>query len=386
MAIAFLSFVVDSHYLNQTLHLSRGIKRLALLVAYVTLFVIVASGVRRSEVRAFLRYTLGLAVIAAFGTLVEYRFKYNVFYSLAHSLPGFHVSGQTFSSGVDDIGRRLVEGPADVPLEAVGMFAMALPIALAGLAEAKCWRPRITYGLAAALLLAASVSTERKSGLIGPAAVLLTFAVLRRRQAIRLLPLGALLVLVIHVAAPGALGGVSKQLAPSRLSVATVDVRVIRYDASRPDAWTHLALGQGYGTYDVRVLDNELLDRLLEGGVLGLGAYLLMLLAVMGVAFARARSRDPDDAMIGLVALSAAAGVLVLSATFDAMGFPHGPYIFLSLAGLLAAAVGGRRPAPEAETGPESRAASIGRASVPLSSSHPLRPPLRPVPVHGAVR
>ena len=310
-----------------------------LLDAYVIFFLMIASIVRRSEVPAFLRYTLVLAVLAGIGTIIEYRFQYNVFYDLAHRLlPGFQV-GSPSSSSVDNLGRRLVEGPAEVPLEAVGMFTMALPIALVGITDAARWRPRILNGAAAAILLAAAVSTERKSGLLGPLAVILALAYFRRGQIVRLVPLALVLVVVVKVLAPGAIGGVTGQLAPSNLGVSTVSERVVRYDAIRPDVWLHLAIGQGFGVYSVRVLDDEYLDRLIEGGVLGLTAYVLMLLSIVFVAVGPIRRREPVTATAGIVAAAAAIGTLVLSGTYDSMGFPHGPYILFSLAGLLAAAV-----------------------------------------------
>jgi hypothetical protein len=337
-ALACLSIVINAHYLNQTLQLDRGVKRLSLLIAYVTFFVMIASIVRRSEVPAFLRYTLVLAVLAAIGTIIEYRFSYNVFYDIAQKLlPGFQIAAAP--GGVDDLGRRLVTGPAELPLEAVGMFTMALSIALVGIIDATRWRPRLAYGLAAALLFAACLTTERKSALLGPLAVILALAFFRRRQLLRLAPLGLVVLLVVKVLAPGAIGSVTGQLAPSQLGVTTVDDRVLRYDAIRPDVWLHLAFGQGFGTYSVRVLDNELLGRLIEGGVLGLSAYVLMLLGVVFVAAGPIRRREPLSETIGLVAAAAAVSVLVMSALFDLTGYPHDPYIFLSLAGLLAVAV-----------------------------------------------
>jgi hypothetical protein len=342
---ACLSLVVNLHYLNDVLELDQAVKRFAVLVAYVSLFVLTASVVRRSEVQAFLRYTLALAVVAAIGTIIEYRTGYNVFYDVTHRLlPAFQV-GQTGGLGVDDIGRRLVEGPADTALEAVGMFTLALPIALVGLAAATQRRERILYGLAAGLLLAGAISTERKSGLLGPLAVILTVAYFKRKELVRFAPLLVVAVGAAKVLSPGAIGSTVIQLDPTQLGVNTVTDRVMRYDAIRPDVWLHLAFGQGFGTYTVRVLDNELLGRLVEGGVLGLAAYLLMILSVVAVTAGLIRRREPVTSTVGLIAASGAMGVLMLSATYDLMGFPHVPYILFSLFGLLAAAVTSANPA-----------------------------------------
>lgn len=340
LALACLTFALNARYLDQTLQIDRGVKQLMLLCAYVTFFLITASIVKRTEVPAFLRFTLVLAVIAGIGTIIEYRFQYNVFYDLAHRLlPGFQV-GTATSSGIDNIGRRLVEGPAEVPLEAVGMFTLALPIALLGLMDARQWRQRIVYGLATAILVAAAVSTERKSGLLGPCGVLVALAYFRRRQMVRLVPLALILLVLVKVLVPGGIGGTASQLAPSHLGVSTVDERVVRWDAIRPDVWLHLAVGQGYGVYSIRVLDNEYLDRLIEGGILGLTAYVAMLLSLVLPALGRIRRREPVTATIAIIVASAAVGTLVLSATYDSMGFPHVPYILFSMGGLLAVALG----------------------------------------------
>jgi hypothetical protein len=340
VALACVSLVLNADHLNRMLELDRGVKRLTLLVAYVSLFIVVASVIRRSELRAFLRYNLLLAVICALGTIWEYRFQQNIFYEWANNvLPGFFQVGLADSAGVDDLGRRLVRGPAEIPLEAVGMFTMALPIALAELIGAKHWRERLLYGLAAALLMAAAISTYRKSALLAPISVVLTLAYFRRKQLLRLAPLGVVLLVVVKILAPGALGGLALQLDSQRLGATTVSDRTSDYDAIRPDVWSHLAFGQGFGTYDQRVLDMEILARLVEGGVFGVAAYLLLLLSVIAVARGPIRMRDPTSEPIALAAAGAAVGLLVLSTLFDVMAFPHTPYIFLCLAALLVVAV-----------------------------------------------
>ena len=87
-----------------------------------------------------------------------------------------------------------------------------------------------------------------------------------------------MLVVVIHVLSPGALGSTTSQLDANRLGVATVSDRAVDYDAVRPELWTHFVLGRGWGSYnhvDYRILDSEILQRVIEMGVLGLISYLL---------------------------------------------------------------------------------------------------------------
>jgi hypothetical protein len=347
---AFLSVIINAHDLNQALEFDLSIKKLPLLVAYVSLFVIVASGVRRSEVWNFLNYTLVLAVICAVGILFEHRFKQNLFYDLSDKFfPSFFSVGEAEAAAVDEAGRRLVRGPAGVPLEAVAMLSMALPIAMVGLLQVQDWRRRLLYGAAACLLLAATLATYRKSALLAPISVVLTLAYFRRQELLRLAPLALLLVVVIQVLAPGALRMTTSQFDPNQLGVPTVNDRAVDYDAVRPDIWTHLPIGRGWGSYEPtghRILDTELLHRTIEMGVIGLVAYLLIGLSVVLTVRKAIASRDPDRAPVALAGAAAAVSFMVVSALFDVLSFPHATYIFLYMAGMVAV-VTARAPEPK---------------------------------------
>ncbi len=347
VACAFLSVVLDAGYLSQTLELDLAFKKLPLLVSFVSLFVIAASGLRRSEIPAFLNYTLILAAICAMGIIFEYRFEHNLFYEWSSKiLPGLFEVTEFDATELDGIGRRVVQGPAETPLEAVAMLAMALPIALVGLLHSKEWRGRILYGLAACALIAATFATYRKSAVLAPIAVVLTLAYFRRRELLKLAPLGMLLVVLVSFLSPGALKSTLDQFVrPDRLDVPTVSDRASDYDAVRPDVWTHLIFGRGWGSYNhetYRILDSEILHRTVEMGVIGLVAFLLMCLSVILSARRTIAGRDPRSAPLALVGAAAAAAFLVLGALFDVLSFPHAVLIFLYTAGLVAAVVASR--------------------------------------------
>ena len=162
-------------------------------------------------------------------------------------LPGiFHV--QLFDpAGVDEIGPRQTRGPAELGLEAASMLAMAMPIAFVGVMHATRWRDRILYALAACLLLAAAISTYRKTAFRAPLSVIATLAFFRRRELLKLAPLAVVGLLAIHALSPGALGAITEQLSGNRLAAAqTVNDRTSDYDAICPDAWSHLAFGRGF--------------------------------------------------------------------------------------------------------------------------------------------
>jgi hypothetical protein len=341
LAIACVSVVLHTTELNHDLLLDQSIKRLVLLSSYAAMFVIVASVVRRSEVRAFLLLMLGLSVVCAIGILWENSFHFNVFYTWsAKVLPGIFKVPVIDTSGFDDTGRRLTIGPAELGLETVGMLAMALPIAIVGIMHAEERRSRVLYGLSVCLIVAAAFCTYRKSALVAPVTVMLAIAFFRRREMMRLAPLGLVLLVMVHFLAPGAIGGVTSQLTGGRLSTDnTTTHRTAGYDAVRPLVWDHVAFGQGYGSYDAyanHILDSQILTAVIETGVLGAAAYVIMILSVVSAARPYIRSREKERAPPALIAAAAAIGLLCVSTLYDVMVFPHVPYIFLCLAAFMA--------------------------------------------------
>jgi hypothetical protein len=346
VAVACVSVLLNSETLAIARELDQSIKKLLLLLSYAAFFVLVASVVRPSEVRAFSVFTLGLACLCALGTLYEYRFHANLFYQWTDRLLPSTFDVEQFRSGIDAIGRQLTRGPTQHGLEVATILAMALPVAVVGLLHATRRRDQVFYTLAAALVFAAAVSTFRKTAFIAPAAGLVTIALLRPRYILRMLPVAGVILVLVHVFAPGALGSVAVQLTGERLDQAgTVNARKADYDAIRPDLLTRPIVGRGYGSYDqqtYRILDSEYLHRVVETGAVGILAYIALIVSVIATARAPIRARDAVRGPPALAAAGAAAAYLVASALFDAVSFPHAPYVFLSLAGF--AAVCARTP------------------------------------------
>ena len=379
VGVAFLSVVLNAPSLAGALEFGLAIKKLTLLAAFFSIFLLVASIVRPAEIRPFMTLTLALAVACALGILWEYRFGTNLFYTWSgRLLPSFFQVTSLDTSGFDEIGRRAVAGPADLSLEAVGMLSMALPIALVRVMHSNRTRERILCGIATCILLGAMVATYRKSALLAPLTVCLVLAYFRRRELLRLAPLGLVIVLAIPALAPNALGSIVDQFAPNRLGVSTVSDRVSDYDAVRPDLLSHLAFGRGYGSYDhtvYRVLDNDLLMRVVETGLVGLAAYLLMLWLSIAAAVPIIRRRGPSRAPPALAIAAATGAFLVLSALFDIMSFPHGPYILMIMLGFLAVIVAdeeGRPHMPERIRAADSSGSTHEAPAAEADSSVPI--------------
>ena len=138
--------------------------------------------------------------------------------------------------------------------------------------------------------------------------------------------------------------------------------RTSDYDAVRPDVWSHLAFGRGWGSYnhvDYRILDSEILHRTVEMGVLGLVSYILVALSVVLVGRRTIAGRDPIGAPAALVGAAGAMAFLVAATLYDVMSYPHGAYIFLYIAGLVAVVI---RPGAAEESDTKTAAALADHA------------------------
>jgi hypothetical protein len=280
--------------------------------------------------------------------IYEYRSGYNVFWEWSDKImPGIFDVQRQLEVGpvVDSIGRRLVWGSAEVPLEAVAMLTFALTIALVRLLDARRWAHRALYAVATCVLVAAVFATYRKSAFIAPAAVILALAYYRRRDLHRLAPLGLAVLLTVMALSPGALGSTFDQfLRSDRTQLNTVSDRVADYDAVRPDVWSNLVFGRGWGSYNhdtYRVLDSEILLRLIETGVIGLAAFLLIGGVVLAVTRRPIAGRDHVAAPVALIGALSAVAFVVFAFLFDTLSFPHVPYIFLYITGLAAVVIRG---------------------------------------------
>ncbi len=357
LACAFASVVFDARYLNQTGELMLAFKKLPLLVSYVSVFVIVASSVRRTEVPAFMNYTLVLAVICGLGVILEYRTHTNPFLTLAHAVFRGPFEVTLVNDGaLDSLGRRWIQGPTAYGVELIALMSMALPIAILGILKSKSYRRKLLYAFGITVILAAIFATQRKSAMLAPVAAVAALGYFRRRELLSLAPLGLVLGVLVSFLSPGAVHGVLSQfLRSDATQVATVSDRTADYDAIRPDVWAHLLIGRGYGSYNhdtYRVLDSEILNRLIETGVLGLAAFVFVPIAVILIARRTVSERHPRWAPAALCGVAAAVCFLVISTLYDVMAVPHAPDVFLYMAGLVVAVVA-QQDTPQSRLEPE---------------------------------
>ncbi len=342
-AAALASVLPNVHRIYLLGELNLVEKRISQVVAYVAFFLIVATQVRRSEIRAYGRLILALAVITSLGVLYESRTGYNIFYHwtalVLHPIANVIPAPTNIHPTVDE-GRKSIVGPTQHGLALASMLSIAMPFAVIRLFEVKTRAKKLAYLIIIGLICAASLATARKTAIIAPVGALAVLAYYYRRM-LRWLPVAiVLLIPVIHVVSPGALGTFTV-LTGGGSSISTQG-RESDYAAVTPDIISNPILGRGFGSLDpdnprwYRVLDNEYLGELFQVGFLGLAAYLIMVIAPLFTAH-RVIRRDPERAPPMVAAAAGCAAYAVVSATFDAMSFPQAPYSFLFAAGLIAA-------------------------------------------------
>ncbi len=356
LLVAVISLVQGADVTVRLGEFELGVRKLALLLSYVALFVIVCSSVRPAEVRPLMKLVCGLAALTAIGVLWEYRAGFNVFYELtAKFVP---ISWPAELGTVDSLGRKSVIGPTIHPLAPAMMMACAMPYALITMYDKRELRDKLLWGALVGLLFAAALATGRKTSLIAPLASVVVLVAFRPRMLRQLLPAAVGLFVIAHIAAPGALGGVGEAILPQNLlNTNSAMNRQSDYAAIRPDVIDHPFLGRGYETYDqkkYRILDNQYLTTMIGTGALGVLAYFSIFLSIFLVAFRVARNRGGEDGSIAIAIAATTVALALGSALFDLLAFPQIPYLLCFFAGfavvlsweLAPSSIAARAPSP----------------------------------------
>jgi O-antigen ligase len=376
--IAIGSLVLNDSTIVRLNEMDLAIRKLALLFSYVLLFVIVASSVKPTEVRNLTIFMIVLASITATGALVEYRTGYNAFFQWNSHLFPVVMPGEL--GAIDSIGRKSVVGPTIHPLAVAMMMSLVLPFALTGFLGSADRRRKLLYALATVLVIAAAFGTQRKTSVVAPAFGMIVLLAYRPRTVRRLLPVLVGLFVLVHIAAPGALGGVTDQLKPGNLfGVMSTKDRQSDYGAIKPDVIQHPVLGRGYESYDqkkYRILDNQYLTTIIGVGVLGILSYLAIFGSILLLAHRMSRAHDPERATFAMAAAAAIASLVVGSMLLDVLALPQLPYMIVFIGGLVVVSSQARRDDGPPTRGP-TEVPSPSPSEVPSSSAQVAPPRLR---------
>lgn len=349
-ALAVASLLLDSGRIVNVGEVHLAAKRFLLLGGFITVSWFTLTALRFEDLRGMSSYLIGLASLMAVGMLIERHTGTNLFYELTATLLKPIASVAPAPTDIHPVygsdGRVTVVGPTIHGLAATTMLMVAMPFALVRVFDSPGRRARMLNAAAFALMLAGAAATDRKTALLVPVAVVLYFALYRPRQVLKLAPIGlVLLVLLVHMASPGAIGAL---LSPSSgFESSSTAHRVGDFEDVTPDVLAHPLLGRGFGTLDpeqptvFRINDDEYVDEIWEVGAFGLAAYMFMILAPVLTARRAIRRRDPAVSPLALAASAGCVAYFVVNALFDAMSFPQAPYMFFIVAALTTIAAAG---------------------------------------------
>jgi O-antigen ligase len=175
-----------------------------------------------------------------------------------------------------------------------------------------------------AILAAVPLSISRSAILLGAVVLIIVLPTLTRALQARAIATLVILGAVIYVAVPG-LAGTFRSLFTGVSSDTSTESRTDSYAFAFGFVHERPLFGRGVRTFlpDYRILDNQYLNVLIEMGIVGLVATLMLFLLAIATGFAiRRTSTDEQIRSLGVslsAAVAAGAGALTL---YDGFAFP----------------------------------------------------------------
>jgi O-antigen ligase len=239
-------------------------------------------------------------------------------------IPGL-TPNTTLTSIYDRSGFNRAAGTSTHPIEFGVVLSMILPLAL-HFAFADTHRNRFVRWFPVAAIAFAVPITISRSALVGVIVALAIFMPVwpKRRRRISYVVIAAIIVFV-YVTIPGMLGTLTRLF-----TGITDDGSALSRTDSYALAWEFIKrsplFGRGLGTFlpQYRILDNQYLGLMIEVGIVGTLAILILLASSIVIAIRSRRmtqdtkTRDLAQALAAMVAAGAFS-----FATFDAFGFPQ---------------------------------------------------------------
>ncbi|WP_426510443.1 O-antigen ligase family protein [Dactylosporangium sp. McL0621] len=335
-----LSYIAAARRDSSALESSAADRALIQLVTWFAVVLIATSLREYADLERLLRIFVRCAAVIGAVAILEFLFKTSL--TAWMTLPGFSNSGPELITRGDFV--RPTSTAANT-LELATVMALALPFALQqGFNPVR--KGLVRNWLPVAVIAMSAVMTVSRTSVIGLALVFLTL--LPTWPAKRLLPTMGALTLGVgfsSVALPGLIGTVvglfsamlngGDNSTNSRTATSAV---ISQYFDERP--WT----GRGYGTFlplMYRYTDNEYLLALVEMGILGVAAVVLVYIVTLHCGGAgRRRFADPARRETGQGFAAGGFVMLVVTATFDTLSFPMVAGLSFLMMGLAGAYLG----------------------------------------------
>lgn len=309
------------------------------LAGWVGIALIAADGIQtRERLRTFLRrIVLAGALMAALG-LAQFWTGQSLIDWI--SLPGFAVDSSL--SGVEGRGGFIrPQGMAAHPLEYGVVLCLSLPIAIS-LAITETQRTMFLRWLPAAVIMFASMLSVSRSALLGVLAGILVLSP-RWSPQVRLYAVlaAAGLGAIMYSAVPG-MAGTLKGMFLGVADDSSTASRTNSYAAAFEIAQRSPFLGRGFSTFlpQYLILDNQFLGLLIELGVLGLAAFLVLVAMSIIIPWTTTgRSADAGLRQLGSAVSASVAATALTFAFFDGLGFPMSAGLMFMMFGVSASLV-----------------------------------------------
>jgi O-antigen ligase len=356
------------------------IKKVTFLLSFVVMVYLISSVVtRRRDLEMLIRVlVIGGAFVAVCG-LYESRTGVNLFDKIHSIFPPLKLERPVTLNAGDYGGRggRLrVFASAEHPIALSAALAMLVPLAIYLAKRDRRWY----WWAATAVMVLGVVSTVSRTGITMMLSIFVVYLIVKPASTRRALPLLLPLIVAMHVAVPGAIGGLKSAFFPPGGVVAEQQYGEGTRGSGRiADLGPGLAewrqrpwFGQGYATrisdlddprHNAGILDNQWLGTLLETGIIGAG--LLLWLFCRAIRRLSRLGRRDDTAhgwlLVGLAASLTAFCVGMI--TFDAFNFTQVTFLAFIYLGLAVAALN-PEPVRDPDAG-ESAAQRPDRAPLP---------------------
>ncbi|HMJ33990.1 MAG TPA: O-antigen ligase family protein [Baekduia sp.] len=358
---------------------SEVVKGITFLTSFVVVVYVVSSLVtRRRDLEMLVRVLVVGGTFVALAAIVESRTGINIFDKLHKVFPPLKLEQPVVLNASDEGGRggRLrVFASAEHPIALSAALAMLVPLAIYLAKRDGRWQ----WWLAAGAMAVAVVSTVSRTGIVMLMAIFVVYLCVQPAATRRALPLLLPMLIAMHVAVPGAIGGLKSSFFPQGGLVAQQQYGAGTRGSGRlADLGPGLAewrnrpwFGQGYSTritdidnphYNAPILDNQWLGLLLEIGIVGAGLLMWLFCRVIR-RLSRFARRDPTAHGWLLAGLAASlTGYVVGMFTYDAFNFTQVTFLAFILVGLAVAAL-----SPDPVRDPhDAEAAAPARVAVPV--------------------
>jgi O-antigen ligase len=301
---------------------SSSLRGLIMLASWAGVILLVADTMRsRARLGAFLRLIVFMGSVLALLGVIQFVWGVNFIELLR--FPGL-VANEDGGSVYSRSGFPRVSATALHSIEFSAILGTILPVAVY-LAFTATHRRALQWAQLAVIALAIPLTVSR-SGMLGLIiGVLFAFIVASRRQRLWLLCLLPVAVIAFRLVMPGLLGTIRELFLDAGDDV-SIDGRVRDYEAVEAFFQQSPWIGRGPFTFlpsMYRTLDNQFLGVLIEQGVVGLAAFLaLLVVAIVVCVVSGARASDRERRLQAFALAAGLTSTTVMCATFDVFGFP----------------------------------------------------------------